>query len=47
MAPRPPTADLVHVKSKAFPAFASTAMTVTKQPTTSAPRMLSKFLSMN
>ena len=44
MAPRPPTADLIHVKSTAFSAFASMTLTVTKQPTTSASRMLSKFL---
>ena len=31
MAPRPPTADLVHVKFTAFSAFASTVVTVTKQ----------------
>ena len=44
MAPRPPTADLVHVKSTPFSAFASTAVTVTKQPTTIVPKMLAKFL---
>ena len=44
IAPKPPTVDLARINSAALPAFTSTAVTVTKQPPTSGPRILPKYL---